>query len=798
MTQEQNFFSAIDKCLSDTNDLTLYYKTALIPAREGSFAPIDDLSIHPSLKNYIQTKFPKGLYKHQYEAVNKYCQGENIIATTQTASGKSLIYSIPAFNEVLQDENSTALFIYPQKALANDQLNSLSSMWKDLIGTEKHSLKVSRYDASVPENIRGDIRDCGQMILTNPEMLHYAMLAWHNKWSRFFSNLKLVAIDEVHEYTGAFGGNFAYIMRRLRNICRFYGSSPVFITTSATIESPKEHAGKLTGLDFTHIPHTSDTSARGAKKYYLAGPAEENNYEFVKSLIYKLRGLGLSTLIFCPSRKTAEQLASQQSQALSEGWLKVYRSGLSADERQSIEQGLKSGSVTTVFSTNALELGIDIGALDVVICIGVPPTMMSFVQRTGRIARVNKPGAVIIIPRETPIDSFYASNPQALFERSFETANITMNNNYLAKRHAACALYEVVHPEEMDYQILGENIRNAVDAVMSEFHSSEPHRMVSIRGNFGGQYEIVHNRQLIGTIDEYHLLREAYPYAIYRHGGRCYEVTSVSQQGRREVYVKPHKSHYNTTPIITTQVYRGEELKVKSSDRLAIVNSCLTVTESLTAVTKKSPKGETLPCNFRSGMLRPFRFHTTGSYLHIKPQLMSELIAQLPGKDLQMAFSGIYRLFSQLFTTIIQNCDSQDIASALDIKDNSAYLYLYDQVEGGIDITTGAFEHWDKLIERVSERISECSCQGDEGCFKCIANPDVYEPVSKSLALKLLSILKNELACGSFKERTAELAPEIKQLHNRSCPVCGANTQSEARFCSNCGERLTPQTIKEQ
>lgn len=801
MNTSMDFFGKIDRCLSNIDNLSIYYQSAIIQAREGSFIPSDKLNIDPRLKSYLKSSYPGGLYHHQHKAVDLYSQDKNIIATTQTASGKSLIYAIPAFNEVLKDEKATVLFLYPQKALANDQLNTLCAMWRSLIGEEKVTARVARFDGSIDSLDRGLIKKCGQFILTNPEMLHLSMLGWHKHWDRFFRNLKLVVIDEVHEYTGAFGGNVAYLIRRLRNLCKLYGSDPRFISTSATIEHPLDHIKTITGLDFSLIDSSSDTSTRGAKKYYLAGTEELHHYDFIRNLIQQFKTLDLSTLVFCPGRKQAETLAAQHGKAVSEGWLRVYRSGLSHEERTEIETGLKSGNIKTVFCTSALELGIDIGSLDVVVCIGVPPTMMSFMQRSGRIARVNKPGAVIIVPTETPIDSYYAAHASELFDRKMEKISITLNNSRLANRHAACALNEVENHELLNYEVLGENIQKAVGTFLSanqiplEFGSSQPHGEFSMRGNFSGQYEIRLNQSVIGTIDDYHLLREAFPFAVYRHGGNTYEVIGVNQLNR-VVRIKPHYEHSSTTPFIHTKILRGQMMKSKSNNHISIINSYLTATQSLLGASKKSLKGETLPCAFKPGMLKSLRYTTTGSYLHIKPAFAGFLSQLLPENQLCEALSGCVRLFAQLFSTVVTNCASQDISSTFEMKGDSIYIYLFDQVEGGIDITIGAYSKWEQLTDRVIERIEQCDCQEDTGCFRCIANPDEHESVSKTLSLKFLYALKDKLSGGDFCEQIFEASCEISApSYAKTCNACGSSEKIEAKFCSNCGEKFTDQLL---
>ena len=431
-----------------------------------------------------------------------------------------------------EDPDATALFLFPQKALANDQLMKLRDMAAAIPCINRmhadNPLLVSRYDGSVDSAARPQIREQVQLMLTNPDMLHFSVLQHHeNHWARFFRNLKLVAIDECHEYRGIFGTNVALILHRLRQLCQLYGSNPTFIATSATVSEPQVHMQTLTGLPFECVDSTRDGSQQGDRKMWMVnGP--EHFYDFGRKLALKLAEQGLTVLAFCPSRVAAERMLSRIPRKDEEmSHVRVYRSGLSSKEREGIEAGLRDRSVRVVFSTSALELGIDIGEIDVVVCVGLPHSMMSLWQRVGRSARGGREGAAIFIPADSPIDTYYANHPQELFSRDHEPLVLNLTNQRLLCQHYACAVQEVAgQTERLRFDALGpelqtiHDLRGAGKLDRDEFYRSEPHMEVSIRGAGEGSYKLMEGDECIGEIDSFHLLRESCRNAIYRFNNK--------------------------------------------------------------------------------------------------------------------------------------------------------------------------------------------------------------------------------------------------------------------------------------
>jgi DEAD/DEAH box helicase domain-containing protein len=660
---------------------------------------------------------------------------------------------------------------------------------------------VSRYDGATKEAIRGMVRDQVQIALTNPDMLHVGILQHHERhWSRFFGHLEYVILDECHEYRGIFGTNVAYMLRRLRQICELNGSSPTFIATSATIHHPQEHLEKLTGLPFCCVGPESDGSMQGRKKFWIvSGP--EHYYDLGRKLALDLARRGLSVLAFCPSRIAAERmLASVRSSKDDElPFVRVYRAGLSAQERESIEAGLRDRSVRLVFSTSALELGIDIGELDAVVCVGLPSSMMSLWQRAGRVARGGKEGAIILIPADTPIDSYYAAHPEELFAKENEPLALDLHNRRVVHCHYACAVKEVGGIEDrLRLGSLGETMRQVgklrSDGVLNAdiFYRSDPHMTVNIRSMGEGSYTLRCRGEEIGQIDDFHLLREAYRNAIYRHGGVPYRVKDVIK-GKRLILLERDYSGHDTRHFVQKQIRLKGRRAVAEYAGLTVATVRIDVTEFLLSVVERDRSGKVVRQWQGSAGMPANTLPTEGTLLHLGRTFWDAILGELDESRAKSALTSCERLIASLFPTISGPCDTQDYSSFSEVqKDGSAVIYLYDMVYDGVELTTAAFDMMGQLIDKSLERLTTCDCTTDEGCFRCIANPRVEEKSSKEVTARLLRILQRVIGTETPKvippapDSTADLAPDAKA----SCPACNSSVAQGDRFCRNCGEEL--------
>ncbi len=783
---------------------TLHHDPTPDGPKAGVFAYTDSLGLHPESLAMVEQQFPDGLYQHQHEAITQIMRGQNTVVATRTSSGKSLVFSLPVLDTLCHNADATSLFLYPQKALANDQLLKVREFGSAIPSVasliKKRPHFVSRYDGATPSDIRGRIRDEAQIILSNPDMLHYSMLQYHDRhWARFFGNLRHIVIDECHEYRGIFGTNVAHILRRLRQVCRLHGSDPTFIATSATIHEPQTHMERLTGVGFSVVGPDRDGSRQGVRKFWMAS-GDEHFYDYGRKLAFKLAEEGLTVLAFCPGRVAAERmmarLLSNHENELP--FVRVYRAGLSPTEREEIENGLRDKSVRLVFSTSALELGIDIGEVDAVVCIGLPNSMMSLWQRAGRAARAGKDGGVVLIPGDTPIDTYYANHPNELFAKDNEPLVLSTANRRVVCQHYACATAEAGGDEDsLDVGVLGDEVA-AVKQARSEgkldlevFYRAEPHMQVNIRSIGEGNYKLVvgHGDDVIGEIDEFHLLREAYRNAIYRHGGKAYRVRDVIR-GRRKVILEREYSWNETRAFINKKIRLKRRHRVLDHENVMLATVNIDVTEFLVNVTEKDRSGKVVN-SWNGNMGMPT--HTLPSeatLLRLRKPFWDDMVRGLGIQDARSALQSCERLLWGLFPTVSGPCDKQDFSSASEVDpDGTASIYLYDMVYDGVGLTMLACDRMVDLVDKAIERLEQCSCETDAGCFRCIAHPLSNETASKRATMRVLSRLRDEIAgdCRVTQAEDDSLLHEAPSM--KPCSTCETPVKVGDRFCSNCGEK---------
>jgi DEAD/DEAH box helicase domain-containing protein len=491
------------------------------------------------------------LYSHQSSAIDAVHAGQSVVVVTSTASGKTLCYTIPVMEALLADSSATALFIYPTKALAQDQLRGLAKWRQPDLGVD---FMAGTYDGDTPQNLRRKLRDAGHVILTNPDMLHQGILPNHARWNRFFTHLKYIVIDEVHAYRGVFGSHLANVVRRLQRICQHYGASPQFICSSATIANPAEHAAAITGKPMQLVEN--DGSPRGRKLFVLWNPpplvtaasGDPSNWrvggdrrsarrEAVK-LMSMLVEEGIQTITFVRTRLAAELVFKdcrdrlrRVSRKLSRS-VHAYRGGYLPEERREIERRLSEGDIMGVASTNALELGIDIGSLDACILVGYPGTIASTWQQAGRAGRSTDDSIVFLMAQNSPIDQYLMMHATYLFDQSPEQAVIDQDNPHVVVGHLKCAAAELpLSPDDADgmgpyagtiLELLEEDgaVRNIDDNwywASSEF----PAAGVNLRNIAGPVYTIqdeAEGERVIGTMDEITALAQVHSHAVYLHG----------------------------------------------------------------------------------------------------------------------------------------------------------------------------------------------------------------------------------------------------------------------------------------
>jgi len=766
-------------------------------AAPGVYVQPDQLKIDTKVQSYLRRCYPQGLFRHQFDAISAALSGQHTLVSTPTSSGKSLVFSIPALHALATDDNATAMFIYPQKALANDQLGKLEGMYNAIWNRPPARFLISRYDGGDRDH-RREIRERGRIILTNPDMLHLAILSNSKLWATFMRNLKYVVIDEAHVYRGMFGSSVSYVFRRLRAMAKAHGANPVFVSASATIKQGHDHLKLLTGLDFNEIGPERDGSMKGHRRIYLL-KGTEHYWQLGRRLTQTLVESDISCLTFCGSRKVAELLLDDVPESIRrDDRIKVYRAGIATEEREQIESDLKTGKVKAVFCTSALELGIDIGALNAVVCVGLPPTMMSLWQRAGRVGRSGNEGVIFFIAADTPIDSYYVEHPNELFARETEPLAINLQNRRLLCHHLACAIDEAGEENLLDFEILGPHARHAMDLRHQNrlnhdvFYSGDKYSMTPIRTADNQNYELIVDGQerALGDIDYWHMLREAYPKAIYLHSGRRYRVTGVLQS-RKEIKLTIERSRNRTIPLILKSVKIRRPRRVIEYSGLKVLDAEILVTESLAGVSEKKPDGTTVQKYEGNQNIGPYRLPTEGVSLEICQPLFLIINGSFRDGMPRPVYETITRLMGSLFPVILGPCDTQDYGAFCDFKDTRAILYLYDQVHDGIELTSQAFEHMGRLLQTVKDRISTCDCGVDKGCFRCVRNPDDDAEVSRRDCLQLLNGIIPMFSREPQNSQTfnVDVLLEVSESA-KQCSKCRAPLPAAAIFCMACGEKI--------
>jgi DEAD/DEAH box helicase domain-containing protein len=547
-----------------------------IPAREAKFRPVPDW-VTSTLCEAYRAKGIQELYSHQAATAELVHDGKNVVVVTPTASGKTLCYNLPVLNAVLENPDTRALYLFPTKALAQDQLAELH----DLATRISDCFGVFTYDGDTPSDTRKAIRERGHIVLTNPDMLHTAILPHHTKWMRLFENLRYIVIDELHSYRGVFGSHLANVLRRLRRVAQFYGSDPQFICCSATIANPGEVASQLTEKEVEVVEENGAPS--GEKLFVFYNPPMVNrNLGIRRSYINEATRVAkevlarkLQTIVFANSRLHTEILLTylQQANPPKPGQpepIRGYRGGYLPGERREVERGLRDGRILGVVTTNALELGIDIGSLDACVMAGYAGSIASTWQRAGRAGRRSGSSCAVFVASSAPLDQFIVQHPDYFFGSSPEHAHIQPDNLEILVNHLKCAAFELpLSPDEqfgkVDLPELCERLCEAgflhksggnwhwvqqaypADTVSLRSVTSDNFIVINTTGDSGGAAEV------IGEVDFSSALTTVHPKAIYIHQGQQYHVERLDFD-KRKAYVKPVNVDYYTDAIRYTQV----------------------------------------------------------------------------------------------------------------------------------------------------------------------------------------------------------------------------------------------------
>ena len=711
-----------------------------IPAKEASFKKVAKLN--EKIIRYLDSRDVK-LYTHQadtYEAIKK---DEHVIITTPTASGKTLAFNLPIMETMIEDENATALYIYPAKALSNDQLHVLENLEREL----EITINPRTYDGDTPRDEKRGIREKSRIVLTNPYQLHL-ILSWHHQWSRFYKNLRYIVIDESHYYKGVFGSNVAFLIKRLKRIANFYGSYPQFILSSATLANPLELANRLTGEEFVLIDE--DASPSGEKDFILYNPfknyrrnkvnmqnAPSVHMETENIFLYMMLK-GIQTLCFTVSRKTTELIAMWAKKDMTQikgklaHRIAAYRAGYRPEERREIEDGLKSGKYLGVTCTNALELGINIGSLDAVIISGYPGTMISTWQQSGRAGRSNQKSLAILIAFENQLDQYFMNNPKFFFDKPHENAIIDLTNPILQEAHILCAAKElpIKSGEVYKYFNLDEDILDEL-VLKKDLHKNfrgdymypyddNPAMDHSLDQISGQEFKVMNNGRLLESMERSQVYREAHEGAILINKGDTYVVNNVNLKSGF-VNVSQKTVDYHTMVLNKTEINIEKKISKTKYGNLTIHFGELIVREDYYKYKKMqfSKAIGTYPLD-----LPPLKFKTKGLWFTIPKQVKDTLEDMFSEEEVfagglhgaEHALIGLFPLH-----TMCDRFDIGGLSTNYHEDTQEATIFTYDGYEGGIGICEKAVDVFVDLLKSTVDLLENCGCKS--GCPACIYSP---------------------------------------------------------------------------
>lgn len=722
-----------------------------LPGKEAEFAePVMPLS-EPVL-HLLERLGIKGLYAHQVQAIDHVRQGRHTVVATPTASGKTLIYNIPVIESLLNDPESRALYLFPLKALAQDQLKSIRELFQLLDMPKKPVADV--YDGDTPSHRRTKMRkNPPHVVLSNPEMLHLAILPFHDRWAEFLGKLKYVIVDEVHTMRGIMGSHMAWVFRRLLRICAVYGSKPVFIFCSATIGNPEHLAAELTGLSVEAV--TSSTAGQSAKHFLMLN-TPDGAAQAAISLLHAALSRNLRTIIYSQSRKMTELIALWASRRAGQykDRISAYRAGFLPEERREIEARLSGGDLLAVVTTSALEMGIDIGNLDLCILVGYPGTMMATWQRAGRVGRAGQESAVIFIAHEDALDQYMMNHPEEFFGMEPECAVINPMNPVIMKRHLVCAAADLpidahepwvkqsgIAEAIIELEHVGGLLRSE-DGDLLFSPGKYPHRQVALRGT-GESMDIVNKdtMEIIGSLDRFRAFHEAYPGAVYIHRGEHYVIADLDLV-KNTAYAQRQQVHYFTRARTTknTEILEVLDRKNLWSTRIALCR--LKVTEIVTGYEKKLIKGQRLLGVFPLD-LPPMVIETEGIMIEIPNDVRvycerNQLHFMGGIHAMEHAVIGILPLL-----VMTDRNDLGGISIPWHPQVESGAVFVYDGFPGGVGLSRRAFERSEELAEKTIETIMDCPCE--TGCPACVHSPKCgsgNRPIDKLAALEILGRLK--------------------------------------------------------
>ena len=719
-------------------------------ARYGEWPACVDEKLPPMLRQRGVEK----LYTHQAQAIEATARGEDIVVVTPTASGKTMCYNLPVLSAILKNPNARALYLFPTKALSADQVSELYELIQ-LLGVD---IKTFTYDGDTPAAARRAIRQAGHVVVTNPDMLHSGILPHHTKWVKLFENLQYIVIDEIHTYRGVFGSNLANVLRRLLRLCAFYGSHPQFILCSATIANPRELAETLIGRPVTVI---DDNGAPMGERHvvFYNPPVVNEQLGIRKSVLNETMQIAqmllmnnISSIVFAKSRVQVEVLTKRLKDLVRDpignsGRVRGYRGGYLPSERREIEQGLRAGRIDTVVSTNALELGIDIGSLTACVLCGYPGTIASTWQQAGRAGRRRGTSLTVMVASSAAIDQFIVTHPEYFFSQSPENALLNPDNLYVLLNHFKCAAYELPFKdgetlgnapgaEEMcEFLEDAEIVRHVGDTwhwQAEDFPASETSLRTAMTENFliNDITDPAHVR-IIGEMDRFTVPMLLHENAIYLHEGQQYQVEKLDWDACK-AFVRRVEVDYYTDADLNVSLSLLDITEEQAGAAWGEVK--------VTAITKlfkkmKFDTGENL--GFGPVMLPESDMHTTAVWWTLRDEL-----AALFDKDtLQNGMMGVANLL-RIVAPLYLMCSPRDVAISYQVKcpfTEKPTLILYDNCPGGVGLAEKAYKMRDTLLLHARLIAQDCHCE--HGCPSCVGPVGEVGENGKMTAIRLINLL---------------------------------------------------------
>jgi DEAD/DEAH box helicase domain-containing protein len=756
-----------------------------IPASSGSFAPYPQW-VHPLIQKILANRGINQLYSHQTRAIELVHQGKDIILVTPTASGKTLCYNIPVLQKILEEPETRAIYLFPTKALANDQMTEVHA----LINEMKADIKTFTYDGDTPDDARQSIRKQGHIVVTNPDMLHAGILPHHTKWQKLFSNLKYVVVDELHTYRGVFGSHVANVFRRLKRIAHFYGRAPVFICCSATVANPREHAEDLVEKEMVLIDESG--APRSAKTFILYNPPIVNKELGIRqspmaparAIMNDLIKNRIQTIAFTTSRLSVEVLtkylkdSSGPKVPCNDHYVTGYRGGYLPNLRRQIEKGLRERTVMGVVSTNALELGIDIGDLEACLMVGYPGSIASTWQQAGRAGRRAGESLAILIARSNPMDQFIVENADYFFTRSPEHCRVNPDNLLILLHHIKSAAFEL--PFEEGERFGKEDLvelltyleeKGVLHRVEKRWHwaaESYPADEVSLRSINPENVVVVDttdagNHKVIAEVDWDSAFTAVHDEAIYMLESQQYHVDSLDLE-RKKAYVRRVDVDYYTDAMTYTGVRVIEDFDKEMKGRIIVEHGEVHVVRKVVGYKKiKFYTSENV--GYGDVHLPEKDLHTTSYWFTIPWDLLDSL--QLTRSDIIDGLAGLAYCLHHISAMLVMS-DIRDVDWCIGDKSGEWYVrhgsnhriitsnpnqtvsvmedaydptvFIFDAYPGGIGFSENLFERHNELMHAVRSVITSCPCE--HGCPMCVGPLLEVGPTSKDAALQILDLME--------------------------------------------------------